>query len=102
MTSWLKSQKKADLLDLAEEAGLNLDKSLKKDDIASTLEAHLKANASSLSANSSLNEYYRRSSPVKRESTSGPLDTIEKTITKPRQRRQTKAPTDANEYAAPL
>lgn len=90
MSSWLKNHKKGELLDLAEEAGLELEKNLKKDEIASQLEDYLKGNASSLSSNSALSNYYKRQSPVKKENAEPG------TIVKPR-RRQTKSPTETLE-----
>ncbi|KAL1900201.1 hypothetical protein Sste5346_002511 [Sporothrix stenoceras] len=96
MTSWLRAQKKSDLVDIAETVGLKNVSSLKKSDLESALDEYLTENASNLSSDPRLTPYFNiRSktigSPVKREASS------EVKVTK---RRQTKAAAEEASSAA--
>ncbi|CAK7202559.1 hypothetical protein SEUCBS139899_005283 [Sporothrix eucalyptigena] len=98
MTSWLRAQKKSDLVDIAETVGLKNVATLKKSDLESALDEYLTENASHLSSDQRLAPYFNiRSktigSPVKREASAS---TSEVKVPK---RRQTKAA--AEESAAP-
>ncbi|CAK7220769.1 hypothetical protein SBRCBS47491_004299 [Sporothrix bragantina] len=93
MTSWLRAQKKSDLVDIAETVGLKNVSSLKKSDLESALDEYLTENASQLSSDSRLTPYFNirnksSGSPVKRETSAS---TSEVKVPK---RRQTKAATD--------
>ncbi|CAK7208562.1 hypothetical protein SCUCBS95973_000144 [Sporothrix curviconia] len=90
MTSWLRAQKKSDLVDIAETVGL---KNLKKSDLESALDEYLTENASQLSSDSRLTPYFNirnksGGSPVKREASASTSDV------KVPKRRQTKAAAD--------
>lgn len=71
MTSWLRAQKKSELVDIAETIGLKNVASLKKTDLESSLDEFLTANASHLSSDPKLAPYFnirnKTGSPVKRE-----------------------------------
>ncbi|KAI9777188.1 MAG: hypothetical protein M1839_009031 [Geoglossum umbratile] len=70
-SNWLRTQRKPELVDLAELAGLQDYQSLKKPELEIALDDHLRANQSSLSKDPRLEPFYDRvfapSSPVKRE-----------------------------------
>ncbi|KAF2456260.1 hypothetical protein BDY21DRAFT_386670 [Lineolata rhizophorae] len=91
MSSWLAKQKKVDLTQMADQAGLPDHDGMLKDDLVAALDKHLRANASSLSANPAFSDFYSRGSPIKKERPSA-SSTAEKgsdTESKPRQRRRT-------------
>ncbi|KAI9805090.1 MAG: hypothetical protein M1825_000924 [Sarcosagium campestre] len=95
--SWLRSQRKSDLVELADEAGLKDYESLKKSDLEVALDEHLRANESSLAKKSRFSPFYTRtgtgssSSPVKRDSAiAAPNSEGESKPAKPRARRVTK------------
>ncbi|MCJ1309541.1 hypothetical protein MMC25_003201 [Agyrium rufum] len=96
-SSWLKSQRKSDLVAIAEKSGLEDYDSLKKADLESALDTHLRANRTSLAKESSLTKFYDRldtpGSPVKRD-TSTALVTLGEEIKKPKPRRQTRGRSD--------
>ncbi|CAK7246097.1 MAG: hypothetical protein STHCBS139747_007719 [Sporothrix thermara] len=90
MTSWLRAQKKSDLVDIAETIGL---KNLKKSELESALDEYLTENAPQLSSDTRLTPYFNirsktSGSPVKRETSAS---TSEVKVPK---RRQIKAPVD--------
>ncbi|CAK7567328.1 MAG: hypothetical protein SEPTF4163_005291 [Sporothrix epigloea] len=93
MTSWLRAQKKSDLVDIAETVGLKNVSSLKKIELESALDEYLTEYASELSSDSRLTPYFNirfksSGSPIKRETSTS---TSEVKVIK---RRQTRAPTD--------
>ncbi|KAI9807407.1 MAG: hypothetical protein M1833_000152 [Piccolia ochrophora] len=94
VSSWLRQQKKSQLVELADEAGLKDYESLKKAELESALDEHLRANESSLAKKSRLSPFYQRAgasgSPVKRESAPAPASEGDAKVAKPRQRRITK------------
>ncbi|KAI9756550.1 MAG: hypothetical protein M4579_003809 [Chaenotheca gracillima] len=97
VSSWLKGQRKSDLVSYADEAGLKEYESLKKADLETALEEHLRANETTLSKNPKFNPFYSRAassaSPVKRErvsSNAAPTSEGEAKPAKPRGRRVTK------------
>ncbi|EFX01124.1 hypothetical protein CMQ_6066 [Grosmannia clavigera kw1407] len=72
MTSWLRAQKKSELVDIAETIGLKNVASLKKADLESSIDEYLTENVSRLSSDPKLAPYYNTrgksgSSPIKRE-----------------------------------
>ncbi|KAL9119797.1 MAG: hypothetical protein Q9187_003651, partial [Circinaria calcarea] len=104
-STWLHSQRKAELVSLAEKVGLEDCEGLKKIELEMALDEYMRANQSRLSKDSSLAAFYRRiatpSSPVKRESSVAVV--VGDDSKKPRARRTTRArddiePTDDSEF----
>ncbi|KFA77598.1 hypothetical protein S40288_08405 [Stachybotrys chartarum IBT 40288] len=91
--SWLRNQRKSDLVEIAETIGLTDYEALKKTELENALDEYISENATRLSSNPELSGYFngRRSrthgaSPVKKE-----LATKEETALKSVRRRATKA-----------
>ncbi|KAI4728851.1 hypothetical protein E4T49_03287 [Aureobasidium sp. EXF-10728] len=73
MPSWLNLHRKAELAEMAGQAGIDDVSDLRKDQIVALLEEQLTTNASTHSSNPSFEGYYaRKGSPTKRESGSTP------------------------------
>ncbi|KAI9838808.1 MAG: hypothetical protein M1837_002301 [Sclerophora amabilis] len=98
VSSWLRGQRKTELVELADEAGLKDYEGLKKAELETALEHYLRANERTLSKNSKFNPFYTRAassgSPVKRERNSSNTAALtsdgDAKPTKPRGRRVTK------------
>ncbi|OAA59087.1 hypothetical protein SPI_06289 [Niveomyces insectorum RCEF 264] len=95
MTSWLRAQKKSDLVDIAETVGLKNVASLKKSDLETSLDEYLTDNASQWSSNAKLSPYFNirsrsAGSPVKKELSGSGSATSTSDVKVPK-RRQTKA-----------
>ncbi|KAI9668945.1 MAG: hypothetical protein M1817_005168 [Caeruleum heppii] len=108
VSSWLRGQRKTELVELADEAGLKDYESLKKADLEVKLDEFLRANETSLSKRSRFNPFYTRSgtagSPVKREAP-GTVNAVatsdgESKATKARSRRVTKVADEISDTLA--
>ncbi|KAF2200690.1 hypothetical protein GQ43DRAFT_373235 [Delitschia confertaspora ATCC 74209] len=86
-SSWLQRKRKGDLIALAQKTHLSDVDGLLKDDLVQTLQEHLEANGTRYGKLPEFSDFYKRSSPVKREPVSPDGVTI--AVPKPR-RRQTK------------
>ncbi|MCJ1341220.1 hypothetical protein MMC09_006516 [Bachmanniomyces sp. S44760] len=95
-SSWLVKQRKPELVELAEQVGLKDYENLKKSDLESALDEHLRANQAKLSRESKLEAFFKRirdpsgGSPTKKEQAVAVLSGDEPKP-KPKARRQTKA-----------
>lgn len=92
-STWLHGQRKSELSDLAEKVGLTDYTSLKKADLETALDEHMRANADRLSKDNSLAQFYKRigaSTTPARNKEVALVDKESKTPA-PKQRRQTKA-----------
>ncbi|KAI9835824.1 MAG: hypothetical protein M1838_005190 [Thelocarpon superellum] len=98
VSSWLRGQRKTELVELANDAGLKDFDSLKKSELEAKLDEYLRAHESTLSKQTRFTPFYSRvgssGSPVKRESagptTSGPTSDGESKPVKAVRRRVTK------------
>ncbi|KAL9114513.1 MAG: hypothetical protein Q9227_001594 [Pyrenula ochraceoflavens] len=100
--SYLHNLKKGELTDLAELTSLPDYDSMKKPELESALDEHLKANQTAYSNQEQLQDYYVRlapRSPVKRASTS--VVSGDEKPKKPRQRRQTQVAPDSGVTSEP-
>ncbi|KAF2279309.1 uncharacterized protein EI97DRAFT_412221 [Westerdykella ornata] len=95
-TSWLQRKRKAELLELAQQAKLPDAERYLKDDLVEALQNHLEANETLYGKQSAFSEFYARHvSPIKRER----LSSAEVPVVKTR-RRQTLKRADSDEPAA--